>query len=82
MSGNLLDTLLAQFDWWVRAQGVPYTRWVDDCAFCAHLVEYHHNTTHCGRIAGCWMCKDTYKRACSFQRQVMTLLGEPCFTFN
>eukprot|EP00961_Rhodomonas_salina_P121391 1633881-Rhodomonas_salina.1 len=87
VSGNLLDTLLALFDWWVPAQGVPYTQWVvwTTARFASPRCQSICMTLHTAAeslAVQSWMCKDAYARACKFQKQVLTVLKELGFTFN
>jgi len=83
ISGCLLATLLAPVERWFRARGWPVLIWVDDALFCIPpRPEYRHNTAQCGGIDGCFMCRDTWRRACKAQQEVYDMLEDLGFTFN
>ena len=82
VSGNILDTLLAPVDRWIRSK-MPMLRWVDDTVCCVPpRPEYRHDTAHCGGFEACFMCKDTYARAQQLRSELLTLLDQLGFILN
>jgi hypothetical protein len=83
LSGNILDTLLAPVDRWIRTRGIALLRWVDDlCMSLPPRPEFRHDTSHCGGFQYCFMCKDTYTRAVKLARELDQLLIELGFELN
>jgi hypothetical protein len=83
VSGNILDTLVEPIDRWVRAQAIPFLRWVDDSIFCVPPApEHKHDVSGCGGVGACYLCDCTMARALAFQHEVFSLLEELGFTFN
>ena len=82
VSGNILDTLLAPVDRWIRSKA-PMLRWVDDTVCCVPpRPEYRHDTAHCGGIGACFMCNDTHARARQLQAELHSLLNQLGFILN
>jgi hypothetical protein len=83
VSGNVLDTLFAPVDRWIRNRGISMLRWVDDFALSLPpRPEFRHDTLHCGGTASCYMCKDTLQRATKLMHELDTLLIDLGFTLN
>jgi hypothetical protein len=83
LSGNVLDTLLAPIDRWIRNRSIALLRWVDDlCMSLPPKPEYRHDTSHCGGFRSCFMCKDTHTRAVKLARELDNLLLELGFELN
>jgi hypothetical protein len=82
VSGNILDTLLAPVDRWIRSKA-PMLRWVDDFVCCVPpRPEYRHDTSHCGGVGSCFMCDDTFSRARLLQTELHSLLDQLGFILN
>jgi hypothetical protein len=83
LSGNILDTILAPVDRWIRGKGISMLRWVDDLAMSLPpRPEFRHDTTYCGGTASCPMCQDTLQRAMKLMNELDALLISLGFTLN
>lgn len=83
VSGNILDTLFAPIDRWIRAKGISLLRWVDDLALSLPpRPELRHDTVHCGGTQSCMLCQDTLCRATRLMHEFDALLTELGFTLN
>ena len=83
VSGNILDTLLAPLDRWIRSSGIAMLRWCDDYLFMVPpLPEHRHDTSFCGGIGACVLCNCTRDRAAVLRRKLYSLMEELGFTFS